>query len=86
MDADLRAAVLKVAEELTRQIDLITYYRDACQGNKTIGWCPNIAMHDGAVAGLGSVFYDLVQGARTSAELIEEAEKEAAQRIINHYS
>ncbi len=79
MDADLRAAVLKVAEELTRQIDLITYYRDACQGNKTIGWCPNIAMHDGAVAGLGSVFYDLVLGARTSAELIEEAEKEAAQ-------
>lgn len=76
MDAELRDAVLKVAGELKMQIDLITHYREACQCNKTMGWCPNAAMHDGAVVGLGSVFYELVQGARTSAELIEEAEKE----------
>lgn len=75
MDAKLREAVLLVAGLMERQIDAVTYYRNAlCLGKNASGWCPNVAMSDGSLMGLGATFHDLVVAARARERW--EAEKQ----------
>lgn len=75
MDAKLREAVLLVAGLMERQIDAVTYYRNAvCEGKKA-GWCPNVAMSDGSLMGLGCAFHDIVVAARAKGRLEAEGKE-----------
>ena len=75
MDAKLREAVLLVAGLMERQIDAVTYYRNAlCPGQKSGAWCPNVAMSDGSLMGLGCAFHDIVVAARARQSWAEGKE------------